>query len=229
MRRGDILTTNVTFDWKEGARAKVHSERTALLVIDVQHDFCSRTGALAGLGSDVGPSEEVARKIERFLPAIRDVVGFIAFFRLVYQLDQMSESQRERLVRDGKPIICVPGTIGSELVLAPSKGDFVFVKHRYSPFSNAAFCQILKERSIENIAVSGVDTHICVEAAIRNGYDLGYRMIILPDLVGTRRSELDKYEHSLALCERYFALRVESQDFLSMLRKSAHHAGGLNG
>lgn len=141
----------------------------------------------------------------------------------------MSDSQRERLVRDGEPIICARGTVGSELFIAPGEGDLVFVKHRYSPFSNTAFSQLLKDRLIENIAVSGVDTHICVEGAIRHGYDLGYRMVILADLVGTRRSELDKHEHSLALCERYFALRLESQDFLSLLRKSPHAIGVLNG
>ena len=163
------------------------------------------------------------------MPNVRGFVNFVAFFRLVYELDEMSDSQRERLVRDGKPIICVRGTLGSELFIAPDEGDPVFVKHRYSPFSNAAFAQLLKDRLIENIAVSGVDTHICVEAAIRHGYDLGYRMIILDDLVGTRRSELDKHEYSLALCERYFALRLESQDFLSVLRNSSHAVRGLNG
>jgi ureidoacrylate peracid hydrolase len=221
-------TTNIAFDWREGAIARVRGDRTALLVIDIQHDFCSPDGALAGFGSDVGPSEEVARRIERFLPDIRGLVSFVAFFRLVYDLDMMSESQRERLVRDGKAVICVPGSVGSELFITPTKEDLVFVKHHYSPFSNAAFSKVLGERSIENIVVSGVDTHICVEAAIRHGYDLGYRMIVLSDLVGTRRSEWDKHENSLALCERYFALRLQSQAFLSMLRKSLSDAGDLN-
>lgn len=138
----------------------------------------------------------------------------------MYDPAEMSQSQKERLIKNGQPIICRPQSPGCELVVTPERDDFVFVKHRYSAFSNPEFQALLKERQITSVAVAGVDTHICVEGSVRQGYDLGFRMLVLSDLVGTRRSELSRHENSLALCERYFALTVEGDAFLSLCRTS---------
>jgi ureidoacrylate peracid hydrolase len=202
--------------WKASVMSKVDFRRTAVLVIDLQKDFCSDDGALAALGSDVSPSRAVAERIAQFLPSVRGTAGLIAFFRLVYDPDEMSEAQQERLLRDGKPIICGPGSGGSDLVITPAHEDWTFVKHRYSAFSNQHFQNLLRERLITTIAVTGVDTHICVEGTVRHGYDLGYRMLVLSDLVATRRSEFARHENSLALCERYFALTIDSSTFLEI-------------
>jgi len=204
--------------WKQGILAKVSPRRTAVAVIDVQRDFCCADGALASLGSDVSPSRAAADAIARFLPTIRPLVPLVAFFRLVYEPSRMSPAQQERLLRDGRPIICAPDSPGSEIVVKPAESDKVFTKHRYSAFSNAEFRDILRSQSIDTIAVVGVDTHICVEGTVREGYDLGYRMLVLADLVAMRTSELSRHENSLAGCERYFGLVVESKVFREVLQ-----------
>jgi ureidoacrylate peracid hydrolase len=215
-------------EWKSVVLSKVDPDYTALLVVDLQNDFCSAEGALASLGSDVSPCATAAQKIEEFLLKVRGKVSFVAFFQLVYDPGKMSESQRERLIRDGKPIICAPGTMGSELFVQPVATDFVFVKHHYSAFSNKQFQELLRERSIRTLAVTGVDTHICVEGTVREGYDLGYRMLVLSDLVATRSSELSRHENSLAMCERYFALTLESNKFLALLKTQGQAARKAN-
>ena len=210
-------SSNVTYDgWKAGVLSKVNPRHTALLVIDLQRDFCCEDGALAALGSDVSSSRATAERIGHFLPRVRGIVDLIAFFRLVYEPAKMSEAQSERLLRDGKPIICAPGSAGSDLIVTPAKEDLVFTKHRYSAFSNQQFQEILRDRSITTVVVTGVDTHICVEGTVRHGYDLGYRMLVLSDLVATRKSEFARHENSLALCERYFGLTITSSTFLEM-------------
>lgn len=220
--RNDLLAHTPQDAWKEVALSKVEPRSTALLVIDIQKDFCSEDGALAALGSDVTPCAAVARRIADFLPRVRNEVAFAAFFRLVYDPKEMSESQQERLIRNGLPFICTPGTRGVDLFISPDPKDLVFTKHRYSAFSNDRFRQVLRERSISTIVTVGVDTHICVEGTVRHGYDLGYRMIVLSDLVATRQSESARHENSLALCGRYFALILESNSFIEFLhRKSA--------
>jgi ureidoacrylate peracid hydrolase len=211
-------------EWRSIVLSKVEPERTALLIIDLQRDFCSDDGAMAALGSDVSPCREVADRLDGFLSQVRGTVGLLAFFKLVYDPEQMSESQRERLIRNGKAVICGPGNWGTELAITPSPTDWVFTKHRYSAFSNQRFREVLSEREISTIVVVGVDTHICVEGTVRQGYDLGYRVLVLSDLVATRRSEFARHENSLALCERYFALTLDSSEFLKLLQntKSAH-------
>ena len=205
-------------DWKKHALARIEPHRTALLVIDLQRDFCSDDGALAALGSDVSPCKAAADRIAKFLPTIRADVALTAFFQLIYDPEKMSDSQRERLIRNGRPIICAPGSAGSELFIKPETGDLIFEKHRYSAFSNDRLRSLLHERSITTVAVVGVDTHICVEGTVRQGYDLGYRMVVLSDLVATRQSELARHENSLAICGRYFALTMVSDAFLHVMR-----------
>lgn len=210
--------------WRNGALSRVNSQRTALAIIDLQRDFCSDDGALAALGSDVSPARAAAHRIERFLPAVREALPVIAFFRLVYDPVHLSAVQKERLLRNGRPVICAPDGPGSELFISPAPADRVFTKHRYSAFSNDEFCQVLKKLSIDTIAVAGVDTHICVEGTIRQGYDLGYRMLVLSDLVATRKSELARHDHSLAVCERYFGLVITSDHLLELF---AHRGPAL--
>ena len=45
------------------ASIELDARRTALLVIDVQNDFCHPDGFFAGFGFDVGPCAEVASRI----------------------------------------------------------------------------------------------------------------------------------------------------------------------
>jgi ureidoacrylate peracid hydrolase len=210
-------TQAARYEFRTQVLSKVDPQRTALLVIDLQRDFCSEEGALASLGSDVSPCRDVADRIAGFLPRVRGKLALIAFFKLVYDLNEMSESQQERLVRNGQPAICASGSAGAELFVTPASEDVVFTKHRYSAFSNEQFQQLLRERGINTIVVVGVDTHICVEGTVRHCYDLGYRMLVLSDLVATRRSELSRQKNSLALCERYFALIIESDNFSNLL------------
>jgi ureidoacrylate peracid hydrolase len=203
----------------------VDAKRTALAVIDLQNDFCSDQGALAALGSDISPCREVAHRIGEFLPKVRGHVGVVAFFRLVYDIEKMSESQRERLLRDGKPVVCAAGSSGCELFLNPGPSDLVFTKYRYSAFTNEQFLEELRAKSITTVVAVGVDTQICVEGTVRHGYDLGYRMLVLSDLVATRGSEFARHENSLALCERYFSISLESGELIK--RFSAERAVAL--
>lgn len=212
-------------EWRSAVLGKIDPQHTALLVIDLQRDFCSEDGALAALGSDVAPCRSVASRVSQFLTLVRHKVALVAFFQLVYDPRMMSESQRERLIRNGRPVICDPETSGIELFVQPSPNDLVFAKHHYSAFSNEQFNRVLKERSITTIVVVGVDTHICVEGTVRDGYDLGYRVVVLSDLVATRTSELNRHQNSLELLERYFAITLPSDKFLSLLTDRAIGAG----
>jgi ureidoacrylate peracid hydrolase len=196
-------------------------------VIDLQRDFCSEDGALAALGSDVSPCRTTAEKVAEFLPRIRELVALVAFFRLEYDPTRMSPVQRERLLRDGRPVICAPDSPGSQLFIAPHPDDKVFTKHRYSAFSNGGFVEVLKALSIETLAVTGVDTHICVENTVRDGYDRGYRMLILSDLVATRTSESRRHENALTVMERYFGFVIHSTQFLTLLGANSHEASAL--
>ncbi len=87
--------------WKEDVLCSVDPRHTALLVVDIQNDFCSDDGTIASWGGDVSSCSEAADRITKFLPKVRGLLNFVAFFNLVYDPDRLSESQRERLMRSG--------------------------------------------------------------------------------------------------------------------------------
>ncbi len=207
--------------WSDDVLARVSPSRTLVAVVDVQNDFCDPGGALARLGGDVGPCRDAAERIRTFLSRVRPFGSEIAFFRLVYSPDAMNLAQRERLLRDGTPVVCNPLGSGTDLFLVePTAADQVFVKHQYSAFSCEPFRRFLSARRIENILVTGVDTHICVEGTVRDGFDLGYRMLVLEDLVATRASAASSHQSSLAVIRRYFGLVLTSADLLQRWESS---------
>lgn len=205
--------------WKADILATLSPANTILAVIDVQNDFCSADGALARLGYDLSPCVAVAAQITNTLPALRDVVSSTNFFRLVYDTTMMSAVQKERLLRGEKPVICDPAGTGTDLFLPTVATDCTFIKHRYSAFSNESFVKMLRIGKIETVLVAGVDTHICVEATVRQGYDMGFRMVVLSDLVGTHRREQDAHIQSLARMDRYFGFVAPSQVVIEALSR----------
>lgn len=190
-------------------------ERTALAVIDVQQDFCSGSGVIARGGDDVSTCSAVAERLAAALPQFRRLIDCVCFFRLFYDPPQMSTAQQERLIVAGRPVICDPDTSGVEYYLiSPEIRDYQFVKYHYSAFTVDSFRSLLASRDIETVLLSGVDTHICIEGTARHGYDLGFRIAILSDLVGSSVANRDLHIRSLEVCAKYFALVVESTSLL---------------
>ena len=206
--------------WKAGVLSKIEPAHTALLIIDLQRDFCSDDGALAALGSDVSPCQAVANRIANFLPEARGQVAFVKLFsNSSIKLMRCRRHNVSVLSATAKTVICVPGAPVLNCSLSQFPGDRIFENIVTAHFSRRSLPAVVERlRSITTVAVAGVDTHICVEGTVRNGYDLGYRMLVLSDLVATRRAESNRHENSLALCERYFALTVDSGSFLELLR-----------
>lgn len=81
-------------------------------------------------------------------------------------------------------------------------------------FGNNGLDLLLKSRGIRNIAVGGFSTEGCVYATTLTGFDLGYRVFALPDVMATNRPELS----ALMLKDRYpqYSRVMDSKEFLSM-------------
>jgi nicotinamidase-related amidase len=78
---------------------------------------------------------------------------------------------------------------------APLPGDFDIVKHRVSPFYGTVLEPILSAQRIDTIFVSGVSTNAVVQAAMREGQDRDFRMVLIEDCC----SALTPEEHEQAL------------------------------
>jgi nicotinamidase-related amidase len=93
--------------------------------------------------------------------------------------------------------------------LAQQPEDFNVVKHRVSPFYATSLEAILRANNINKIYCSGISTNAVVQAAVRDGHDRDYSMVVLEDCCCGTSSE----EHSIAIKSlKRFCLITTSTD-----------------
>jgi nicotinamidase-related amidase len=140
----------------------------ALLVIDIQNDyFPGGKMELEGADAAAAKAAEALRAFrQRGLPVIH---------------------VRHLSVRPGATFF-IPGTKGADIhgAVAPLETELVVEKNFPNSFRQTPLEQKLKEIGIQNLAVAGMMTHMCVDASVRHAADLGYKVTLLADACATR-------------------------------------------
>jgi len=70
--------------------------------------------------------------------------------------------------------------------VAPIPGETVVAKHFANAFRDTKLADILKGLKVKTLVITGMQTHMCVEAATRHGADLGYAVVLVDDACATR-------------------------------------------
>lgn len=181
---------------------------TALIVVDVQNDFCHPEGYCLG---DLGLDGTLVRAI---LPALQNVVAWAreAGVPVVWtkeahlpDLSDLSASKAARYTFAGYPVgargrrgrYLVRGEFGSQVVpeLVPREDELQFDKPAQSVFAFTNLEDYLRERDITHLLVAGVTTQCCVLATVRAANDLGFFALLLEDCCAA----FDKREHDAAI------------------------------
>lgn len=179
-------------------------EQAALLVIDVQNDFCHQDGLFGKLGLDMTGVQNAARQIEALLPIARQSGVLIIFVMMEHDPSTNSVAWVNRsavMRRDA----CVAGTWGAEFyVIAPQKGEPIIVKNRYSPFVGTNIEYLLRARECRTLLVTGVATNICLEAVLRDGFNRDYNVVLVEDCAGaySERAQQSTIENTRAFLGR---------------------------
>ena len=198
-------------------------ERTALLVIDAQNDFCSPSGYFADMGFDVGPCTRVTSRIAATVTDLR-----ARGFPVVWTMSTNTDPPRRRLRplrfrRDAPggrpPDQFTPGSWGWQIVdeLAPQDHDLVIQKPRYDAFLRTSLEAELRSRGVDTVVITGVITNCCVDTTARSAFMRGFDVLVLEDCVATFAEERDLHDASLRNLSLLFAV-VESS---SALRRAA--------
>lgn len=170
------------------------ADRTAVLVIDMQNDFCSRAGALAGLGADVSVNVELAGRLPGFLDRARDAGALVVWVRQVARDDLVSEARKRRAAAMGRTptTVCAEGSWGAELVegLSPSPADRHVEKWRYSAFVGTPLHNLLRSAGRDHVVVCGTAANVCVDSTVRDAYMSDLSVTVVADQVGWTREEL---------------------------------------
>lgn len=198
---------------------KLDPKNTALIIVDVQVDFCSPDGKSAKYGGGLKHMEEIIPKIGTFHQKMNDY-GLLTIFTRYISKKSNSPGNIELLRSLSKLFpICLEGEKGADLYkLRPDVGDLVIDKLYYDAFAGTALLDELKKRAIQNILITGVWTDVCVDTTAKRALAEGFNVVIIKDLVSTIDERIDRHEVVLNDFYRYFGFVKSSEEVLELLK-----------
>lgn len=207
---------------------RVDPKQTALIVIDVQNDFCHPKGGMAqSFGAHIVADIEAAMpNLHRLIEGARAAGVFVVFVRSIYDDQYLSPASRDQKERRRSLNICQSGSWGAEfyggIAPDPQRGEIVVVKHRFNAFTRTELDSELQHRGITRVLTCGFTTSICVESASREAFFRDYYTAIVADAVA--EFDRDLHHSTLKVFNRSFGPVLTVEEILTVWGRAARSA-----
>jgi ureidoacrylate peracid hydrolase len=186
---------------------KVRPEHCAILIIDVQNDFCAEGGAMHREGRDVSLVKAMVPRLAALLDAARAAQVPIVWIRNVYNTGPnwyLSEVWLEQAHRRRRGAylsipVCEPNAWNGDFYqIKPLPEEAIVTKHRYGAFESTDLDLVLRSRGIRAVIMTGVATNVCVETTARQAFLRDYYVVFTSDCTATySQAEHDATLHNI--------------------------------
>jgi nicotinamidase-related amidase len=197
--------------------------RTAIVVVDMQNDFCHPQGWLASIGVEVSPARRPIGPLQRLLPWLRTAGCAVVWLNWGNRPDRANLPPGVLHVYDsagagngiGAPVhaggspTLQAGSWSAAIVeeLKPDPDDICVDKYRMSGFFDSPLDSILRNLAVTTLLFAGVNVDQCVLATLSDAACIGYDVVLVEDCSATTSPQycLDATIYNVAQCYGFVA------------------------
>jgi ureidoacrylate peracid hydrolase len=164
------------------------ADKCALVVVDVQNDYCHSRGVYSRNDLKCFDMQSVIAATAKAVTECKRRGIPVIYLRMAWNTDATGfPIDAGLIVEQSRPFIRTEGlrrgTWGAEVMEELPVADYLVDKTRYSGFHNTGLEALLRGLQIETIYLAGVITNMCVEATARDAFHRDFRFVVMSDCV----------------------------------------------
>jgi nicotinamidase-related amidase len=208
----------------------VDPRHTALVVVDMQRDFCTPGGAFDRLGVDISMYPAMVSRLVRLIQGARAAAVRVVYVmmttlpgRLIESPAQIRFNRRLHLASNGgEPLdYTTDGSVGQQIIpeLPVEDGDTIVKKYRSSGFWGTNLDMLLRSNAVQTVIVAGCTTEGCVESTARDAMFNDYYVVIPEDCVAS--DDREQHDASMLLMRHRFDIASSDEILAEWSRVTA--------